>query len=68
MAKKHNEKISLTRDQSTALSQLKKFTQGQEKFFRLTGFAGTGKTFPITSYIQWLIREGINACRSNSHQ
>ena len=38
----------LTPDQESALSQLKKFTHGREKFFRLTGFAGTGKTFLST--------------------
>ncbi|VEP17198.1 Viral (Superfamily 1) RNA helicase [Hyella patelloides LEGE 07179] len=35
-------------------------TISQEKFFRLTGFAGTGKTVLITYYIQWLVSEGIN--------
>ncbi|WP_246142021.1 ATP-dependent DNA helicase, partial [Hyella patelloides] len=52
--------VHLTLDQSTALSQLIEFTQTQEKFFRLTGFAGTGKTVLIASYIQWLVSEGIN--------
>ena len=50
----------LTPDQETALSQLKNFTNSNDKFFRLTGFAGTGKSFLITHYIQWLLSEGIN--------
>ena len=50
----------LTSDQEAALSQLKEFTSGREKFFRLVGFAGTGKTFLITHYIRWLISEEIN--------
>ena len=50
----------LTPDQEAALSQLKEFTYGEEKFFRLTGFAGTGKTFLITHYIRWLIEQEIN--------
>ncbi|VEP16791.1 Viral (Superfamily 1) RNA helicase (modular protein) [Hyella patelloides LEGE 07179] len=52
--------FSLTSDQERALSQLKNLTISQEKFFRLTGFAGTGKTVLITSFIQWLVSEGIN--------
>ncbi len=58
----------LTPDQEAALSQLKNFTYSSDKFFRLTGFAGTGKSFLITHYIQWLLSEEINfvaACPTN---
>lgn len=52
--------FGLTPDQEAALSQLKEFTFSEDKFFRLTGFAGTGKTFLITYYIRWLIEQEIN--------
>ena len=58
----------LTTDQETALEQLKNFTHSNDKFFRLTGYAGTGKTFLITQYIQWLQSNQINfvaACPTN---
>ncbi len=63
-----DEDYKLTPDQETALSQLKNFTYSNDKFFRLTGYAGTGKSFLITYYIQWLLSEGINfvaACPTN---
>ncbi|MDJ0649737.1 MAG: DEAD/DEAH box helicase [Xenococcaceae cyanobacterium MO_188.B19] len=58
----------LTSDQKIALSLLKKFTHSQDKFFRLTGYAGTGKSFLITQYIQWLNSLEMNfvaACPTN---
>ena len=59
---------NLTSDQQFALSQLKFFTQSQDKFFRLTGYAGTGKSFLMCHYIKWLLSEGITfvaACPTN---
>ncbi|MDJ0903176.1 MAG: AAA family ATPase [Xenococcus sp. MO_188.B8] len=59
---------NLTGDQQLALAQLKSFTQSQDKFFRLTGYAGTGKSFLMCHYIQWLLSEGITfvaACPTN---
>ena len=59
---------SLTKDQETALNSLKSFTQSQNKFFRLTGYAGTGKSFLMCHYIKWLISESIPfvaACPTN---
>jgi tRNA(Met) C34 N-acetyltransferase TmcA len=61
-------KSNLTGDQQLALSQLKFFTQSQDKFFRLTGYAGTGKSFLMCHYIKWLLSEGITfvaACPTN---
>ena len=61
-------KSNLTRDQQQALSRLKFFTQSQDKFFRLTGYAGTGKSFLMCHYIKWLLSEGITfvaACPTN---
>lgn len=58
----------LTKDQETALNSLKSFTQFQNKFFRLTGYAGTGKSFLMCHYIKWLISESIPfvaACPTN---
>ncbi|MGK7899795.1 MAG: hypothetical protein AB4372_40805, partial [Xenococcus sp. (in: cyanobacteria)] len=57
---KRKENYQLTPDQKLALLRLKQFTKGQNKFFRLTGYAGTGKSFLITHYIRWLIEEEIN--------
>ncbi len=59
---------NLTGDQQFALSQLKFFTQSQDKFFRLTGYAGTGKSFLMCHYIKWLLSQGITfvaACPTN---
>ncbi len=59
---------SLTEDQQQALSQLKFFTHCTDKFFRLTGYAGTGKSFLMCHYIKWLQSEGITfvaACPTN---
>ncbi|MGF1542200.1 MAG: ATP-dependent RecD-like DNA helicase [Pleurocapsa sp.] len=58
----------LTGDQQLALSRLKSFSQSQDKFFRLNGFAGTGKSFLMCHYIKWLQSEGITfvaACPTN---
>ena len=49
----------LTPDQETALKKLKSFTLSQDKFFRLTGYAGTGKSFLMCHYIKWLMKESI---------
>nr|MDJ0649182.1 AAA family ATPase [Xenococcaceae cyanobacterium MO_188.B19] len=57
---KRKEITQLTPDQEQALSRLKQFTQSNNKFFRLTGYAGTGKSFLITHYIRWLMEEKIN--------
>jgi len=61
-------KLLLTLDQQKALSRLKSFTQSNDKFFRLTGFAGTGKSFLMCHYIKWLLSSGITfvaACPTN---
>ncbi len=57
---KRKENYQLTPDQKKALSRLKQFTRSNNKFFRLTGYAGTGKSFLITHYMRWLIDESIN--------
>lgn len=57
---KRKESYQLTPDQNQALSQLKQFTDSRDKFFRLTGYAGTGKSFLITHYIRWLREREIN--------
>ena len=65
---KKQENYQLTAEQKIALSQLQQFTQSNNKFFRLTGYAGTGKSFLMTHYIRWLIDEEINfvaACPTN---
>ncbi|MGK7894775.1 MAG: AAA family ATPase [Xenococcus sp. (in: cyanobacteria)] len=68
IAVENKQNNQLTTDQETALEKLKNFTYSNDKFFRLTGYAGTGKTFLITHYIQWLLAEGLNfvaACPTN---
>ena len=58
----------LTGDQQDGFSKLKSFTNSQDKFFRLAGYAGTGKSFLICRYIKWLLKEGLNfvaACPTN---
>ena len=60
--------LTLTIDQETALSQLQIFTESNYKFFRLTGYAGTGKSFLITHYIKWLKTQKLDfiaACPTN---
>ena len=62
------ERASLTEDQQLALSHLQFFTRSQDKFFRLTGYAGTGKSFLMCHYIKWLLSAGITfvaACPTN---
>ncbi|MDJ0688947.1 MAG: AAA family ATPase, partial [Xenococcaceae cyanobacterium MO_188.B32] len=47
--------IKLTEDQEKAIALMKEFCAYPEhKFFRLTGYAGTGKSFTICQLIQWL--------------
>ena len=60
--------LTLTIDQEKAFSQLKNFTESNDKFFRLTGYAGTGKSFLITHYIRWLKTQKLDfiaACPTN---
>lgn len=45
----------LTITQQKALAQLKSFVQSDESFFRLGGYAGTGKSFLICHLIEWLV-------------
>ena len=64
-----DQQIPLTPDQEKALSQLKEFTRSPaDNFFRVTGYAGTGKSFLITRYIQWLNSQCLSyiaACPTN---
>ncbi|MDJ0901543.1 MAG: DEAD/DEAH box helicase [Xenococcus sp. MO_188.B8] len=63
-----NHELTLTIDQEKAFSQLKNFTESNDKFFRLTGYAGTGKSFLITHYIRWLKNQKLDfiaACPTN---
>ncbi len=50
----------LTNSQSLALEKLKEFIKSDQKYFRLTGYAGTGKSFLIAQLMQWLKAEKIN--------
>ncbi len=47
--------FKLTDDQAKAITKMKEFCAYPEhKFFRLTGYAGTGKSFTICQLISWL--------------
>ena len=53
--------VSLTPDQSTALEMMKQFVQTpRQKYFRLTGYAGTGKSYLIVQLMKWLRDRKIN--------
>ena len=52
---------SLTEDQQAALSKMKQFIQTRrQKYFRLTGYAGTGKSYLIVQLMKWLLNQKIN--------
>lgn len=44
----------LTQAQQQALEKLKSFLRSNKSFFRLSGYAGTGKSFLICHLIEWL--------------
>jgi tRNA(Met) C34 N-acetyltransferase TmcA len=44
----------LTKAQQKALEKLKSFLRSNHSFFRLSGYAGTGKSFLICHLIDWL--------------
>ena len=52
---------SLTEDQQVALERMKQFIQTpRQKYFRLTGYAGTGKSYLIVQLMKWLLNQKIN--------
>lgn len=59
---------TLTPDQKSAFQDLVNFAGGTELLFRLVGYAGTGKSFLICKFIQWLKANKISyaaACPTN---
>ena len=53
--------LSLTPDQSVALEKMKQFVQTpRQTYFRLTGYAGTGKSFLIIQLMKWLLNQKIS--------
>lgn len=54
-----NVTIHLTEDQENALAGLKSFVNGNKSFFKLSGFAGTGKSFLICYFLKWLELEKL---------
>ena len=59
--------FSLTPDQLIALEKMKQFIQTPRhkglvrmSYFRLTGYAGTGKSFLIVQLMKWLLNQKIN--------
>lgn len=54
MAIAHKSAKKLTKAQQQALAKLKSFLQSEKSFFRLSGYAGTGKSFLVCHLIEWL--------------
>lgn len=53
--------IKLTPDQAIALEEMKKFiTSNKTKYFRLVGYAGTGKSYLVVQLMKWLLTQKIN--------
>ena len=53
--------FSLTPDQQKALEKMKEFVRtDRQKYFRLTGYAGTGKSFLTVQLMKWLLNQKIN--------
>ncbi len=52
--------MGLTKDQEIALSKLQEFVNSNHKYFRLTGYAGTGKSYLIAQFMQWLLGQKIS--------
>lgn len=48
----------LTISQSEAISKIKEFLNSKERYFRLTGYAGTGKSYLICYLLELLEQEG----------
>jgi hypothetical protein len=58
----------LTVSQEQALSELKDFVFSGDRYFRLSGFAGSGKSFLMVRFIRWLTEQGLSfiaACPTN---
>ena len=57
MAISHKSAKKLTKAQQIALAKLKSFLQSENSFFRLSGYAGTGKSFLVCHLIEWLVSQ-----------
>jgi hypothetical protein len=57
--------IKLTAGQEAALAKLKAFMAGSGKYFRLTGYAGTGKSFLICEFVRWLQQNKFTFCAAS---
>ncbi len=51
--------ITLTNSQQQALEKLKQFVKSNQQHFRLTGYAGTGKSFLMAQFMRWLLSERL---------
>lgn len=52
--------VKLTPSQSAAIALMQQFVTGKSKYFRLTGYAGTGKSFLVCEFMKWLRNRKIN--------
>ena len=51
--------VTLTNSQQQALEKLKHFVKSNHQHCRLTGYAGTGKSFLIAQFMKWLLSERL---------
>lgn len=54
MAIQQTNGLSLKPQQLAAFKALQSFVDSNSQFFRLTGYAGTGKTFLVIEFVKWL--------------
>ncbi|MDJ0650297.1 MAG: AAA family ATPase, partial [Xenococcaceae cyanobacterium MO_188.B19] len=51
--------ITLTNSQQQALEKLKQFVKSNQQHFRLTGYAGSGKSFLMAQFMKWLLSQRL---------
>ncbi|MGL5874206.1 MAG: ATP-dependent DNA helicase [Xenococcaceae cyanobacterium] len=52
--------ITLTAKQKKALKKIQTFLKSNTRWFRLTGYAGTGKSFLMCQLMKFLVKEKVN--------
>lgn len=62
MRTKQSGDSDLNEGQAIAIKALKKFVKSNDQWFRLSGYAGTGKSFTLARFVRWLISEKIQFC------
>lgn len=52
----------LSNSQALAFQAMLDFLASDEQFFRLQGYAGTGKSYTIACFVKYLVKKKINIC------